>query len=164
MPAATDSSAPAAKLRRAIRPAVVLAWSLLAGLLAYLALEEFIRARFRPFLGIVRLTDRLSVRYGFYLAAAAAIVAIRVLNAAGMRRKKPAESEALLRRLKKMAVLTLAAAEMPALLGLALFLIGGYNVDFYMLMFVSLVLLFMYFPRPRAWEAHLENASPACPF
>jgi len=59
--AATDSSAPAAKLRRAIRPAVVLAWSLLAGLLAYLALEEFHPGPFRPFLGIVRLTDRLSV-------------------------------------------------------------------------------------------------------
>ncbi len=164
MSAATETSDPAAELRRAIRPAVVLAWSLLAGLLAYLALEEFIRARFRPFLGFARLTDRLSVRYGFYLAAAAAIVAIRVLNAAGLRRKKPADPQTLLRRMKRAAVLTLAAAEMPALLGLALFLIGGYNVDFYMLMFVSLVLLFMYFPRPRAWEAHLENAPTACPF
>jgi hypothetical protein len=151
-------------LRGAIRPAQVLAWTLLAGLPVLLAFEELLRSRFRPFLGFARLSDRLSFRYGFYLAAAAAIVVIRVLNAAGLRRKKPVSPEAHLGRLKTMALLTLAVADAPALLGFALFLAGGYNLDFYILMFVSLVLLFMYFPRPRAWEAHLQNAPPACSF
>jgi hypothetical protein len=33
-----------------------------------------------------------------------------------------------------------------------------------MLMFASLILLFMYFPRTRSWEARLQNAPRACPF
>ena len=56
-------------VRKAIRPALLLAWILLGSLLAYLAIEEFIRARFSPFLGFVRLGNRLSVRYAFFLAA-----------------------------------------------------------------------------------------------
>jgi len=151
-------------VRKAIRPALLLAWILLGSLLAYLAIEEFIRARFSPFLGFVRLGNRLSVRYAFFLAAAAAVVLIRVLNAAGLRRRKTAPPEAFLGRLRSVALLTLALAEAPALLGLALFLVGGYNVDFYGLMFVSLILLFMYFPRIRTWEAHIQNAPPSCPF
>ena len=162
----TDAENPASDgaLRGAMRPAVILAWILLASLPALWALEELLRSRFRPFLGFAWLSDRLSFRYGFYLAAAAAIVAIRILNAIGRRRKKPVPPDVRLGRLKTVALLTLAVAEAPALLGLALFLAGGFNVDFYMLMFVSLILLFMYFPRPRAWKAHLQNAPPACPF
>jgi len=85
-------------VRKAIRPALLLAWILLGSLLAYLAIEEFIRARFSPFLGFVRLGNRLSVRYAFFLAAAAAVVLIRVLNAAGLRRRKTAPPEAFLGR------------------------------------------------------------------
>ncbi|MGD0783209.1 MAG: hypothetical protein ABSA30_10175, partial [Candidatus Aminicenantales bacterium] len=102
--------------------------------------------------------------YGFYLAAAAAVVLIRILNAVGPRLKHSGAPDALLGRLKTVAVLTLAVAEAPALLGMALFLTGGYNVDSYMLMFASLILLFMYFPRTRSWEARLQNAPRACPF
>lgn len=159
-----EISAPREAVRRAIRPAVVLAWLLLASLLAYLAVEEIVRTRLRPFLGFARLGDRLAVRYVFYLAAAASIVVIRVLNAAGGKRGKTASPESLLRRLRTLALLSLAVAEAPALLGLALFLAGGFNVDFYMLMFVSLALLFMYFPRTRTWEASLQNAPRSCPF
>jgi len=161
---AAEAAVPDDLIRRAIRPALILAWTLLASLLACLAFEELLRSRFRPFLGFARLGDRLSVRYAFYLAAAAAVVLIRVLNAVGLRRKKAASPEAFLGRLKTVALLTLALAEAPALLGLALFIVGGYNVDFYGLMFVSLILLFMYFPRARTWEACLQNAPRACPF
>ncbi len=160
----TAAEIPDDPVGRAIRPAVVLAWTLLAGLPACLALEELVRSRFRPFLGFARLGNRLPVRYGFYLAAAAAVVVIRVLNAVGPRRKKSGSPEALLARLRTVALLTLAVAEAPALLGLALFLAGGYNVDSYLLTFASLILLFMYFPRRRSWEAHLQNAPRTCPF
>jgi hypothetical protein len=158
------TASPDDPVRKSIRPALILAWALLAVLPACLAVEELIRARFSPFLGFAGLGDRLSVRYAFYLGAAAAVVLIRVLNAIALRRKKTASPEAFLGRLKTVALLTLALAETPALLGLALFLVGGYNVDFYGLLFVSLILLFMYFPRIRTWEAHLQNAPPSCPF
>jgi hypothetical protein len=161
---ASATDALADPLRRAIRPVTILAWSQLAGLLVTLAAEEFLRIQFRPFLGFAQLTNRPAIRYGFYLAAAAVIIVIRVLNAVGFRRKKTDRPEALLGRLRAVALLTLAAAEIPTLLGLALFLLGGYNVDFYMLTFVSLVLIFMYFPRPRVWETRLHDSPTACPF
>jgi len=151
-------------VRRTIRPAVILAWILLASLPAFLALEELLRSRFRPFIGFAGLGHRLTLRYGFYLAAAAAVVVIRILNAVGPRKKKNGSEEDLVRRLRTVALLALAVAEAPALAGFTLFLAGGYNEDFYWLMSVSLVLLFMYFPRMRTWEAHLQNAPRTCPF
>jgi len=68
-----------------------------------------------------------------------------------------------LSRLFDLTVLTLCLAEIPALLGLILFLIAGYNRDFYILLFVSLFLLFMYLPRLKNWEDILEHRPPACP-
>ena len=159
-----ETAPPGDAVGRAMRPVLILARTLLASLIGYLALVELIRSRFRPFLGFADLGRRLSVRYVFYLAAAAAVIVIRVLNSVGLRRKKPSSPESLLGRLRTVAWLTLAAAETPALAGLALFLVGGYNEDFYWLKFVSLLLLFMYFPRPKNWEAHLRNAPRACPF
>jgi hypothetical protein len=165
MSAEPDGPVPEAEIERPVRTARIAAWALLSGLLAFLALEEFVRARFRPFLGFAHPRDRLALRYSVYLAAAAAIVLIRVLNAVLLRRRKAGPpASALLRRLLIVSLATMALAEVPALLGLALFLLGGYNVDFYMLLFVSLVLLFMYFPRRRAFEAHLRNAPADCPF
>jgi hypothetical protein len=57
----------------------------------------------------------------------------------------------------------LALAEVPAVLGLTLFLLGGYNRDFYYLLLVSLVLAFMYFPRASVWEARLASSQRICP-
>jgi len=160
--AATPS--PADPVRAAIRPALIMAWALLVSLPLYLLVEEIVRSRFRPFWGFAHWGDRLTIRYGFYLAAAAAVVLLRVLSAVGLKKKKAVSAEAYLGRLRAVALLTLALAEVPALAGLALFFIGGYNVDFYGLLLVSLILLFMYFPRARTWEARLQDAPPICPF
>jgi hypothetical protein len=54
-------------------------------------------------------------------------------------------------------VLTSALAEVPALFGLVLFLMSGLNVDFYVLTFVSLVLMFMFFPRYAGWVEWIGN-------
>ncbi|MCX6565278.1 MAG: hypothetical protein NTW38_02455, partial [Candidatus Aminicenantes bacterium] len=61
------------------------------------------------------------------------------------------------------ALIDLVLAEIPAILGLVLFLIAGYNWDFYILLFVSLFLLFMYLPRLKNWEDILQNRPSSCP-
>jgi hypothetical protein len=48
-------------------------------------------------------------------------------------------------------------AEVPAILGLVMFLIGGSAADFYKLLFASLVLAFIHFPRRSAWEESLKG-------
>lgn len=47
-------------------------------------------------------------------------------------------------------------SEAPGILGLILFLLGGLNIDFYLLLFASLLLVFMYFPRRSGWEEWLS--------
>jgi hypothetical protein len=63
-----------------------------------------------------------------------------------------ADSKAVLIRLQRTAILTMVLGEIPSILGLGLFLVTGSNVDFYVLLFASLLLVFMYFPRRTAWE------------
>jgi len=48
-------------------------------------------------------------------------------------------------------------SELPALLGLFLFLLAGLNRDFYVLLIISVAVLFIFFPRRRAWEEWLAS-------
>jgi hypothetical protein len=66
------------------------------------------------------------------------------------------DSLAGLRRLQRAALLVLVLGEVPAILGLGLFLVGGNAADFYKLLFASLVLTFINFPRRAAWEEWLK--------
>jgi hypothetical protein len=137
---------------------------MIGALAVYLAVEEIIRASFRPFLGFVRVENRISLRYSFYAAAVAVIIALRVVIAALLRKGRAEAGGKALRRLTQASIITLSLAEVPAILGLALFLLGGYNRDFYVFLFVSFVLVFMYFPRLRTWESYLQDVPTACRF
>jgi hypothetical protein len=93
-----------------------------------------------------------------------AVIALRLVHgrlvAAAVRTE---DGAAAVRSLFRATVIGLALAEVPALAGLALTLLAGLNMDFYILEFVSAVLVFMYFPRAAAWESVLEKRRPVCP-
>jgi len=55
-------------------------------------------------------------------------------------------------RLITSAVVTAALAEVPAILGLALFMLSGLRGDFYALLALSLALQAVYFPRLDGWR------------
>jgi Ca2+/Na+ antiporter len=148
-----------------LRTARVVGAAVLGSLLACLAVVEGIRAAYRPFFGLARLAgNRTAFRFGVYLGAAAAIIAVRAVSGLAARRSDTETDEARLRRVFTVSVAGLALAEVPAVLGLTLFLLGGYNRDFYVLLFASLVLAFMYFPRASVWEARLASSRRTCPF
>lgn len=160
-------ASPEFAVRRAakLRTARAVGMAVMASLLAYLAVAEALRAAYKPFFGLAHLAgNRTAVRFGIYLGAAAAIVAVRLVSARAGRRSGTETEETRLVRVFAISVTTLAMAEIPALLGLALFLLGGYNRDFYVLLLVSLVLAFMYFPRASVWEARLADSRRMCPF
>jgi hypothetical protein len=150
--------------KRAHRTATAFGGAILAVLAVYLIVEEVVRAVFRPFAGFASLNEEAGLRYALYAAAVAAVVLLRLVHGALLRPRKSQEPAAALRNLVRASVVVLALAEAPAAIGLALFLLGGYNRDFYILLFVSLVLAFMYFPRRRAWEATLQNSRASCPY
>lgn len=62
-------------------------------------------------------------------------------------------------------LLALVVAEVPAILGLALYFVGGYLLDFYLLAALSFLGLLMAFPREALWRDVLRGvasgASPA---
>jgi hypothetical protein len=135
-----------------------------ASLLVYLLLEEIIRGRYRPFFGFAKVKDLAGMRYSGFAAAVVVVIGLRFLHArltaAAMR---AGDGPAAVRLLFRASVLGLTLAEVPSIIGLALFLLGGLNKDFYLLLFVSSALVFMYFPRAAAWTAVLEKRRPGCP-
>jgi hypothetical protein len=128
-----------------------------------LLLEEILRARYQPFLGFANVKGVITLRYGCFAAAVAAVILLRVVHGRLLAAASRADDAAAVRSLFRAAVISLTLAEMPALIGLALFLLAGLNKDFYFLLFASIVLVFIYFPRAAAWETVLEKRRPVCP-
>lgn len=66
--------------------------------------------------------------------------------------KKPTDSrETLVTKLRLASLLSLALAELPAVFGLVLFLASGNRRDFYPLLVISLILLYVSVPRYTIW-------------
>lgn len=111
--------------------------------------------------------ERASVqvfRIVLFAAAAASVILGRINNgrAIAFVRKAGSEPEKL-GRLNRASLSTLAASMIPAVIGFVLYLLAGQVRDFYILAFVSLLLLFFYFPRPAPWEAALSDRGRICP-
>jgi hypothetical protein len=144
------------ELRRHLRTVSLIGASIITSLLIYLGLEEFVRARFKPFYGFAGISGLQPIRYGFFALAAAALVLILVLRHALLKRTPGDNRKTALHRLERATLLTLVLAEVPALLGLVLFLLGGLKADFYILLSTSMILVIMFFPRRSGWEEWLS--------
>jgi hypothetical protein len=144
------------KLRAHLRTASRITVSIIASLLLYLAVAEFIRARFRPFLGFLAVSDIQLLRYAFFALAVATVVIIMFLRPRLLRKVASDDDKTVLHRVQRAFLITIVLAEVPGTLGLLLFLMAGLNIDFYFLLFASLLLVFMYFPRHSAWEEWLS--------
>lgn len=142
---------------RYLRPAAMVAAVIAASLVVYLAIVEVVKAAFKPFRGFAEIADMQPVRYAAYGAAAAVVLLILVLRPRLFKRRGGEEPGAALPRLQRAAILTMVLAEVPAVLGLVLFFVGGNAADFYKLLFASLVLAFIHFPRRGAWEEWLKG-------
>lgn len=128
----------------------------------YLVLIELVKSRYRPFAGFARLKDVQTLRLVLFVAAVALVVLNRVLNGRLLKKGAGRDPATTVRTLYRAAIISLTLAEMPAIIGLVLFFLGGLYKDFYVLLFVSLVLIFMYFPRLKNWEAYLADRPVAC--
>jgi len=137
---------------RQLKAAAVIGYSVFSGLLVLVITEELIRLKLRPFLGFFDIPLSRVVRYAFFAIAALTILAILVVRRKLLRRRPGEEGSAFGARLTRLTVIILGLAEVPGLLGFVLFLLFGHNQDFYALLFVSALLIFMFFPRRSVWE------------
>jgi hypothetical protein len=145
------------ELKAPHRTASVIGIAIIASLFLYLVIVEVLRAKMRRFHGLVQFPEVNMLRYVFYGIAVIEVLATRFLQAILLRRAPGDDARATIVKLARTAVVTLSLSEVPALLGLVLFLLGGLNKDFYALLAVSLVLVFMYFPRLGSWENWVER-------
>ncbi len=150
---------PREELRRHLRPAVMVGAALIGSLALYLGLVVALRAALRPFRGFAADAGGQPLRYAAYGAAAAVVLLILVLRRRFDRSDGRGDGATALRRLQSESILFLVLGEVPAVIGLGLFLVRGGVSDFYKLLFASLLLTFINFPREAAWEEWLNGGS-----
>jgi len=148
---------PREELRIHLRPAKMVGMAIFVSLVIYLGLIEVLRAVLRPFRGFAVSAGIQPLRLSAFGAAAAVILLILLLRPRLFRRDARDNAPAALRRFQKASLVLLVLGEIPAVLGLGLFIIGGNAPDFYKLLFTSLVLTFINFPRRAAWEEWLKG-------
>ena len=145
------------ELRIHLKSATLIATAIIASLVVYLGLVEVLRAVYRPFRGFATIANIQQLRYAVFGATVAVIVLIRLLRPRLLRKAPREDAKTALHRLQRAAIMTMVLGEIPGILGLGLFLLSGYNIDFYALVLASLLLVFMYFPRRTAWEEWLRD-------
>jgi hypothetical protein len=149
-----------ADLRRSFRLTVIANAAIIASLFILWVVVEIIKSGLNSFRGFSLMPHGQLMRYVFYSLAIIVVILVRVLGRV-LVRPRPGEShQALIQKLSRAAICTSSLAEIPALLGFVLFLLLGVSRDFYVLLFVSLVLEFMYFPRIRTWEEIMRGTIP----
>ena len=140
------------ELKRFYKTASLIGVTIIASLFVYLIVVEVLRMRIKPFRGFAPIPEMSVVRYVFYGLAVLEVLVIRLVQSLLLKRAPGDTVKIAVQKLFRASILTVCLSEVPAILGLVLFLIGGLNKDFYALLAVSLVLVFMYFPRLSSWE------------
>ena len=145
-----DNTSPE-KLSRMFRTALFVAGAVLVALPLYVLAVEILK-RSGARLGLELPAEALApFRYALYGAAVVAVILLRVLRGVILRKNPDDSPDRLAHKLLQASILTSALSEVPALLGVVLYLAAGFYRDFYILLIVSLFLMFMFFPRYRNW-------------
>jgi hypothetical protein len=150
----------ASGLRRIFRTTSIVSGALVAGLFLDALIVELVRSQFQPFAGFLPGRHLPALRYIFYGAAVGAVVLTRITAKTLIKADPGEDIQSFEHRLSRASIATATVAELPAVLGFGLFLIAGFVRDFYCLLFVSLFLEFMHFPRFKAWQDLIREKFP----
>ncbi len=146
--------------RQAFRTAVLIHVAIVAAVLLYAVMLEVLKATLRPMPRLAGGMDVQVLRYLFYGLAVAAVIAVRLVNRSALKGRPGEPYPEFLQRLSRTAIIASILCEAPAGLGLVLVFLTGVLRDFYYLLFVSLFLAFMYFPRRRDWTEIIRERYP----
>ena len=147
-------------LETAYRIAAIICGAMAASTVLYALVVEVISVFQAPFEGFVPSSQPLILRTALWTLAIVEAGVIGLVRRALLARSRSEGVEGQARRLITMAVVSAALAEVPAILGLVLFMLAGLRGDFYALLALSLALQTVYFPRLDGWrEWAVEPAS-----
>ncbi len=144
------------ELARVYREAKLIALAMMAGLAFYAGIVEFFIHQVESFSGYGPEKVEGYKDY-FILGGVLAFVIIRAARTSIMRREPDDPLDTLLNRLRIANIVVYAIAEIPAILGLVLFLFTGDRKDFYILGLFSILAMVLYFPKLYHWEVWLQR-------
>jgi F0F1-type ATP synthase membrane subunit c/vacuolar-type H+-ATPase subunit K len=149
-------------LETAFRMAVIICGAMAASTVLYALAVAAISVSQSPFEGFAPSAQPSILRTSLWTAAIVEAGLIGLVRRALLARSRSEGAAGQARRLIATAVVTAALAEVPVILGLALFMLSGLRGDFYALLALSLALQAVYFPRLdgwREWAAELASGS-----
>jgi hypothetical protein len=158
----------AGELKKAYRIAVVIAVITVASFLLFAWLVHLIDRRFDPFDGLFPLIKGDTLKFillGITVAISLIIRLIKsVLPSGRITIRLPRQvtgrlkiSSDTVQRLLLTSVITFALCELVAAFGVAVFLVTGYSLDFYIFLVMSLLLMATNFPLRREWEESVKK-------
>jgi hypothetical protein len=137
------------------RVAAMIYGAMMGSVLLYAVAVEVVNFSQAPFSGFAAKPMDPMVRYSLWGVALLQIILISLVRrsllakSAGPASAAPVASVA---KLITVTIVTAALAEIPAILGLVLFMVSGLRSDFYGLLTLSLALLATWFPRLESWR------------
>jgi len=144
-------------LKKTYNVAFVVNVAIVGTLILYAVVIEILRRQLAPFQGLTEISNVSLLRYILYGIAILNIFLIRIMRGLFLRKPSSEEFHLLRFKLLQTSLVTAALCEIPALLGLILFLLIGSLRDYYQLAGVSFILVFLHFPRYGNWEAWMKN-------
>jgi hypothetical protein len=157
------------RLRAVLAPLRVVYGAMMGSILAYWIVVQVIRRVGQ----IPRGRDTFAavdwMRYPLYVLGVAACVAIPVIRRrlfapeGVIRRARGRNLPEVLSALSSNQILIFAVGEVPVILGLALYFVGGYLLDFYFLAGISVVAFALAFPSAVEWEQVLARIRSSRP-
>ena len=151
-----------AGLETAYRNAAITCGAMLASTLLYPVAAGIVSLSLAPFEGFVGQVMPTSLRIALWTAAAVVAGLIGVVRRALLGRSPAGDAAGQARRLVSTSITIAALAEVPAILGLVLFMLSGLRGDFYVLFVLSLVLQAVYFPRLDGWRQWASEPALGC--
>jgi hypothetical protein len=148
---------PTVDLKKEHQITVTIASAMIAALFTYALVVEAIKYQYQPFTGFAPLSPG-NTREGLFAGALLMLVAIRIIRNMVLKKTPNDTVKTLVTKLKTATIITSVLCEVPALLGLVLFLMGGQHKDFYILTLYSLTLMVLYFPKYNHLQAWVGKA------
>jgi F0F1-type ATP synthase membrane subunit c/vacuolar-type H+-ATPase subunit K len=152
-------------LRKAYRLTAFIGLLMMASLIVYTVVVEFIKEQNAPFGGFAPMPDVFgTLRYALMGVVVAEFFVIFFLNKLMLSGKDPLGSSPApvqfapnVQRLVTASIVSYALCESVAIYGLVLFLIQGNTNDFYLFLAVSLFYFTVFFPRYSNWEERIAE-------
>jgi len=145
-------------LKKELQRNAVLSGAMMVSVLLYAVVVEIIKLQWQS-TGQLPPQPAAPMKEVFYGAALFFLFVIRLVRKAILKKNRGDDYRTLLHKLKLSNLITFVLCEAPALVGLVLFIRNGLYKEFYILAVCSLLVMFIYFPRYRHWEAWLGKAS-----